>query len=190
MSWVTAPGFRQHASVRALWREARGVAFAAKEQIADARAEQLKFREAVQAIPEEARFSNNSAADLIKVADALLEGEILLKEKKTQAGLAKLREAVALEDSLRYDEPPGWIIPVRHALGTWLIKAEQYEEAESVYRKDLSVWPNNGWSLFGLQQALDRQDKIPEMKQAGEKFKTAWQFADVELKSSCFCQLE
>ena len=175
---------------RALWREARGVAFAAKGQIAEARAEQQKFREAVKATPEEARWSNNTAADIYKVAEALLEGEILLKEKKTEAGLAKLREAVTHEDNLRYDEPPGWIVPTRHALGTWLIKAEQYEEAEAVYRKDLSIWPNNGWSLFGLQQALDRQDKIPEMKQVRDRFKTAWQYADIELKSSCFCQME
>lgn len=173
---------------RALWREARGVAFAAKGQIAEARAEQQKFREAVKATPEEARWSNNAAADLFKVADALLEGEILLKENKTEAGLAKLREAVKHEDNLRYDEPPGWIVPTRHALGTWLIKAGQFQEAEAVYRKDLGIWPHNGWSLFGLQQALERQDRIPEMKQVREKFQTAWQSADIELKSSCFCQ--
>ncbi|HVJ88032.1 MAG TPA: hypothetical protein VM452_20375 [Caulifigura sp.] len=175
---------------KALWREARGVALAAKGQVADARAEQQKFREAVKAIPEQARFSNNTAADLMKVADAFLEGEILLREGKRDAGLAKLREAVDYEDALRYDEPPGWLIPVRHALGTWLIKAEKYEEAEAVYRKDLSIWPNNGWSLFGLQQALDRQDKIPEMRQVREKFQSVWQYADVELKSSCFCQTD
>jgi len=175
---------------RALWRESRGVALAAKGQTAGARAEQQKFRDAVAAVPEKAVFSNNSAADLFKVADALLEGEILVKEGKLEAGLEKLREAVKHEDNLRYDEPPGWVVPVRHALGTWLIKAERYEEAEAVYRKDLLNWPNNGWSLFGLSQALDRQDKIPEMKQVREKFRAAWQFADVELKSSCFCQTE
>ena len=175
---------------RALWREARGVALAAKGNVAEARFEQKKFREAATAVPEQARFGNNAGADILKVADALLEGEILLKEGKRDAGLAKLREAVALEDALRYDEPPGWIIPVRHALGTWLIKAEQYEEAEAVYRKDLTIWPNNGWSLFGLSQALDRQDKIPEMKQVRERFRQVWQYADVELKSSCFCQME
>jgi len=175
---------------RALWREARGVALAAKGQVAEARVEQQKFREAVAAVPEESRFGNNSGADVLKVAEALLEGEILVKAGKMEEGLAKLREAVQLEGQLRYDEPPGWIIPVRHALGTWLIRAGKPEEAEAVYRKDLGTWPNNGWSLFGLSQALDRQDKMEEMRQARTRFQEAWRTADVELKSSCFCQTE
>ncbi|QDT57060.1 Tetratricopeptide repeat protein [Caulifigura coniformis] len=174
----------------ALWREARGVALAAKGQVAEARAEQRRFRDAVRAVPEEARFGNNSGIDLLKVADALLEGEILVKEGKMEEGIAKLREAVRLEDLLRYDEPPGWIIPVRHALGTWLIKAGKPEEAEAVYRKDLETWPHNGWSLFGLSQSLDRQDKMDDMRLVRARFQEAWRSADVELKSSCFCQTE
>ncbi len=175
---------------RALWHEARGVAYAAKGQIADARETQSRFREAVKQVPEDARFGNNAAADILKVAEALLEGEILLKEEKTEAGLARLREAVALEDALRYDEPPDWIIPVRHALGTWLIKAGQFEEAEAVYRADLNIWPNNGWSLFGLSQALDRQDKMSEARDVKARFQEVWRHADVVLTSSCFCQPE
>ncbi len=175
---------------KALWRNARGVALAAKGEATAARAELATFRELVSATPPEAQFSNNKAVDLFKVADALLEGEILLREGRKEPGLAKLREAVAHEDQLRYDEPPGWIVPTRHALGTWLIKAEKHEEAEAVYRADLAVWPNNGWSLFGLQQSLDRQDRIPEMKLVRDQFRKAWQYADVELKSSCFCQIE
>jgi tetratricopeptide (TPR) repeat protein len=173
-----------------LWHEARGVAYAAKGQVTEARTEQEKFRTAAAAVPKEARFSNNTAEDLFKVADALLEGEILLREGKQKEGLDKLREAVACEDRLRYDEPPGWMVPTRHALGTWLIKADEHEEAEAVYRADLKVWPNNGWSLFGLSQALDRQDKMAEMRATRERFREVWQYADVELKSSCFCQVE
>jgi len=37
----------------------------------------------------------------------MIEGEILVRENKLDAGIAELREAIKLEDALNYDEPPG-----------------------------------------------------------------------------------
>jgi predicted Zn-dependent protease len=105
-------------------------------------------------------------------------------------GLSALRRAVKKEDGLRYDEPPDWSIPVRHALGAFLLKAKQPVEAEQVYREDLQRWPENGWSLFGLTQALEQQGKTAEAKEIKRRFEKVWQRADVTLRSSCFCQSE
>jgi hypothetical protein len=176
---------------RALRLAARGVAQAALGRTTEARASQTAFREAVAAVPKDASFGNNSAATLLAIADAQLEGEILFKEGKKREGLAALRDAVAKEDQTRYDEPPDWIQPIRHALGAALLEtgeAADAVEAEQVYRADLRQWPENGWSLFGLSRSLEVQGKKDEAKQVRARFEKAWQHADVKLASSCFCQ--
>jgi hypothetical protein len=52
--------------------------------------------------------------------------------------------AVAAEDTLKYDEPPAWLIPVRHSPGAALVSAGRFAEAEPVYRDDLARLPENG----------------------------------------------
>src|SRR5438445_6949306 len=59
---------------RAMRHYTRGVAYAAKGQVADARAEQKAFREAAAKVPPEARFGNNVTADLFAVGTDMLEG--------------------------------------------------------------------------------------------------------------------
>jgi len=103
-------------------------------------------------------------------------------------GLAQLRTAVAAEDQLRYDEPPGWMIPVRHSLGAALMTHRRFAEAETVYRADLARLPNNGWSLFGLAEALMQQGKAGDVANLRNQFKTVWQNADLMITSSCLCQ--
>jgi Flp pilus assembly protein TadD len=99
-----------------------------------------------------------------------------------------LREAVRCEDELRYDEPPDWIQPVRHALGAALMQAGRLAEAGRVYRDDLARLPENGWSLFGLAQSMELQGRLEEAARA--RFEAVWEDADVPLSSSCFCQPE
>ena len=53
--------------------------------------------------------------------------------EEREGAFATLREGVAAEDGLVYDEPPGWMLPVRHALGALLMSAGRYAEAEEVY---------------------------------------------------------
>ncbi|MBX3445052.1 MAG: hypothetical protein KF774_21810 [Planctomyces sp.] len=171
----------------ALYHEARGVAYAAKKQLDDARREQRLFIQAVQATPEDALFGNNASADILAVAEALLDGEILLQTGETEAGLARLRDAISLEDALRYDEPPDWLIPVRHALGSWLLANRRAVEAEQVFRDDLARWPNNGWGLFGLAQSLEAQELTDEAAEVRVRFREVWRDADVTLTAACFC---
>lgn len=170
---------------RALRHFARGVSFAALNRAADAREEHRKLLEARARVPKEATFGNNAAADLLAIADKSLRGEILYREGKADEAFKTLREAVALEDGLRYDEPPDWIQPVRHTLGAALMKSGLAAEAESVYREDLRRWPENGWSLFGLAQSLRAQGK--NAGEVDERFRKVWSRADVRLTSSCLC---
>jgi tetratricopeptide (TPR) repeat protein len=173
---------------RAMRYYLRGVAYAAKGETAKAREEQEAFRAAAQKPAKDATFGNNKAADLFAVGDAMLEGEILAREGKVEAGLQALVEAVAREDRLRYSEPPDWVVPVRHALGAFLLKDGRANEAEAVYREDLRRWPDNGWSLFGLAASLEAQGKKEEAASVRAKFDEIWKHADVATSSSCLCQ--
>jgi tetratricopeptide (TPR) repeat protein len=173
---------------RAMRLQARGIALAAQGKTDLARAEQQAFETARAAVPAEATFGNNTAAGILDVAAGMLEGEIAYREGKVEAGLAALRRAVEAEDGLRYDEPPDWILPVRHALGAALLQSKKPDEAEAVFREDLRRLPDNGWSLFGLGRALRLQGKDAEAAVVEARFNEVWSGADVALKSSCFCQ--
>ena len=172
---------------RALQHYARAVAHAAKDDVPSARSEQAAFLGARGRVPEEAFFGNNSASDVLDVAERLMEGEILYRSGETDAGLAALAEAVAREDQLRYDEPPDWIQPVRHAYGAALLQAGRFAEAEAVFREDLAKLPDNGWGLYGLHRALQLQRKTAEAEAAEARFDEVWRRADIRIKSPCLC---
>ncbi|WP_406693691.1 tetratricopeptide repeat protein [Singulisphaera sp. Ch08] len=172
---------------RAFRHAARGVSFAATGRIELARGAQKEFRAARTRVPENARFGNNSAPAILDVAEHLLAGELLYREGHEEAAFDALTTAVRAEDALNYDEPPDWILPVRHALGAALMTSGHFERAEAVYREDLKRLPDNGWSLYGLMRALEAQNKDEEAKLVRTRWDAVWKDADVQISSSCFC---
>ncbi len=173
---------------RSMHHASRAVALAALDRAEEARAEQAAFLAERESLPEGAFFGNNSANDLLDVADRLVEGEILYREGAKDAGIQALYEAAEREAELRYDEPPDWIQPIRHALGATLLQEGRYAEAEKVYREDLARLPENGWSLYGLGRSLRLQGKDAEAEEVETRFDAVWANADTRLRSSCFCQ--
>lgn len=172
----------------ALWHFTRASALTVLDRMDEARTEAAVFQEAAAKVPESAFFGNNRAADLLAIAKLVLEGEMQAQEGHLDQAEAKLAEAVQLEDKLRYDEPPDWIQPVRHTLGAVLLRDGKAWEAESVYAEDLRIWPQNGWALLGLREALLAQGKHPEAKLADAQLKRAWATADINPTTTCFCQ--
>jgi tetratricopeptide (TPR) repeat protein len=126
----------------------------------------------------------NSTAKLVAIGERVLTGEIATSRGDHEAAVASLREAVALEDGLTYDEPPDWFFPARQNLGAALLAAGKPAEAEAVYREDLFLYPENGWSLFGLRQSLAAQGKTAEAEDVAARFAKAWANADIELQAS------
>jgi tetratricopeptide (TPR) repeat protein len=174
---------------RAFHHAARATAYAAKGKTSKARREQAIFLEAAKVVPRETSLGNNAADPVLSLATHMLEGEILVAEHKVDAGVGELQVAVKEEDALRYDEPPGWMIPVRHSLGAVLLKAGKFAKAEQLYRDDLVRLPENGWSLYGLAKSLRRQDKnASERRTVEARFRTIWAKADLSIDSSCLCQ--
>ena len=140
-------------------------------------------------MPKETPLGNNFAPAVLSLATHMLEGEILVAEGNVDAGVAELQTAVKEEDALKYDEPPAWMIPVRHSLGAVLMKAGRFAEAEQVYRDDLARLPDNGWSLFGLAESLRKQKKNEaEAAALQSKFQKTWAKADLKITTSCLCQ--
>jgi tetratricopeptide (TPR) repeat protein len=160
---------------------ARGVAHAAQQHWAEAQAA-LDTVTAVNAATPDAAEGKTPLA----IAVHALTGEIAARRGDLDAGIAHFREAVKLEDGGLYFEPPKWYYPVRHSLGAVLLKAGRSAEAERVYREDLRRFPENGWALFGLAQALKAQGKTAEAARTDARFKRAWADADVTLVASRF----
>jgi tetratricopeptide (TPR) repeat protein len=129
----------------------------------------------------------NPAHDIFRLADHFLLGEIAFRRGDIPESVQQLRQAIALEDQLRYMEPPEWVQPVRHTLGAVLLSVGRHTEAEVVYREDLAKWPNNGWSLYGLSRCLRASGAAAEAQEVEEKLRQAWSRADVPIASSCVC---
>jgi predicted Zn-dependent protease len=110
-----------------------------------------------------------------------LAGEIAAKRNEVDKALLHLDRAVRLEDALVYTEPADWPSPVRQDLGAALLEAGRAVEAEAVYWDDLKRNRENGWSLFGLLQALTAQDKKDDAARVQQRFEKAWSSADVKL---------
>jgi tetratricopeptide (TPR) repeat protein len=171
----------------ALWHFARGVAFAAKNRVEEAKVEAAVFAVAKRAVPDGLTFRFTPAAELLDVAENMLAGEILYREGKINEAVAAFKLAIQREDSLPYSEPPDWFQPVRHALAAVLNEAGRSAEAEAVCRQDLAHHPENGWSLFGLSQSLRKQKKVAEANAVTARFNEVWKHADFKLTASCLC---
>jgi len=171
----------------ALWHFSRGVSYAATNRLPEAASSQTAFRSTVKRIPKDAIFGNNTAHDVLSVAEHMLAGEIAFRRGSIDEAITELREAVRLEDRLGYDEPPDWIQPVRHTLGAVLLSAGRISDAEQVYRDDLARLPGNGWSLYGLSKCLTARGATDDARVVDERFKKAWARADMTIGSSCLC---
>jgi hypothetical protein len=125
-----------------------------------------------------------TAGALLTIAEEIVRGELAVARGDTLTGLAHLERAVRLEDGLRYNEPPDWYFPVRHFLGAALLDVGRPNEAEVVYAADLRKNPANGYSLFGLRQALAEQGKAEAAGAVDERFDRAWADATHALTSS------
>ena len=175
---------------------ARGIAHAALGQVGEAETEQAAFLAAKARVPETRRIHNNTVVDLLAVGEAMLEGEIAYRREEYDAAFAALRHAVHLEDTLPYDEPWGWMQPVRHALGALLFEQGHVEEAEAVFREDLglggqlsraTVHPDNVWALKGLYDCLLARGETREIAQVKQRLDLANARADKAAGAPCFC---
>ena len=171
----------------AIWHYVRATAFARQGDLNAAKAEHealLPLREStkVQALD----TMDFPASQLLLIADELSLGEIAMAESDFDAAVVHFQNAVTAQDALPYTEPPFWYYPTRQSLGQALLAADQAAVAEAVFRRDLEIYPHNGWSMYGLILSLQAQGKSDEAAELEHHFQQVWAQADVELTSSRF----
>jgi tetratricopeptide (TPR) repeat protein len=167
------------------WHFARGMALAGTAKVAESEKELKALSAISDATPADVIFAmpfNNKTKDILKIATNVLGAKIDLAKKENAAAVAKLREAVAVQDSLRYGEPPDWFSPVREMLGAALLMSGNNAEAEKVFREDLDRNPRNPRSLFGLQQALKAQGRTYDAGLVEGQFRKSWKGPVAALK--------
>jgi len=169
-----------------IWRYARGLALLRTGEPDSARAYRDALAEQRDTTSESARFRGHMRRDLFGIAHAILAGEIAAAAGEHEEAVRALRDGVALEDGLIYDEPEPWLVPVRQALGMVLLDAGRAAEAEAAFREELQRHPENGWSLSGLERSLRAQGRETEAEEVRERQERAWQRSDVRLAGARF----
>jgi tetratricopeptide (TPR) repeat protein len=170
----------------AIWNYAQGMAHAAKGSYNDA-ADCLKYLRDVQSdsmVQKMTIWDINTVVDIIKIAEQVLQGEMVRRQGHFDIAAQFFGQAVVIEDGLNYNEPPDWFFSVRHHLGDALLSAGKFKEAEEVYRTDLLELKNNGWALMGLYKSLEGQGRTAEAEPVLLQYKEVWKHADVVLMSS------
>ena len=162
---------------------ARGTAFAAKGDVGKAKAELSEIPSLIES-EEVARIvrASNPATTLLKIAQSLLEGSIHEAEGQYDSASASYETAVGFQDTLPYMEPPFWYYPARQSLAKSLMLEKKFSLAEQTYKEDLKFYPKNGWSMFGLAESLEAQNKTEAAESIREKAQSIWHMADVEVK--------
>ena len=168
------------------WHFVRGVAFAAGGKIDQAAKEQRELETGLAQIPQDVPGGFSPAKTILQLADTVLSARIAEAQGDHKAAIATWHKAMEMQDQLAYDEPPDWYYPVRESLGGALLRAEQADEAEKIFREDLMRNPRNGRSLYGLMMSLTAQKKTVDAEWARREFEEAWKNADTKLRVEDF----
>ena len=167
------------------WHFGRGLGLAGTGNVAGAEAEYKIVSEAEAATPPDVIFQmpiNNKAKDIMKIAEDVLGAKVAIARKDNNSAIAQLREAVAIQDTLKYGEPPDWFFPVRESLGAALLLNGDAAGAEKVFRADLDRNPRNPRSLWGLHQALLQQKRDYDAGFVQKQFEASWKGGPEALK--------
>ncbi|KAH6623981.1 hypothetical protein B0J18DRAFT_426988 [Chaetomium sp. MPI-SDFR-AT-0129] len=186
-----------YCTTTAMTHYAKTIALANTGRIKAADRHRELFRAAVKTVPSSRTVFNNTCQNILRIAAAMLDGELEYRRGSTKLGLEHLRKAIQLDDSLPYDEPWGWMQPTRHAYGALLLEQGRTEEALAVYTADLGFDDtlsraqqnrNNVWALHGFHECLTRLGRDSEARIIRPQLQLALSVADVPIQSSCFCR--
>lgn len=183
----------------ALAHYGKGIAHAALKNHSAALKSQQDFHNAVEKVSDERYIHVVSCKDILGVAAEMLAGEISYHHGDFDTAFNHLREAVRREDNLPYDEPWGWMMPSRHALGALLLAQGHIEEATTTYEADLGLndtviranqHPDNVWALIGLYECYQKQGRERDARMLKPRRDFAIARADASIGTSCFCSMK
>ncbi len=168
------------ALVAALHRYARAVAFAQKKDVAAARAE----IDAIARIGRDADWKPFAewgvpAKEIVETARVVATGRLADATGDLDGAAKAYEDAIFIEDSLPYTEPPYWYYPVRQSLGAVRLRQGRLDEAEKAFRESLARVRNNGWALAGLAATYKRKGDAPAARATQRAYAAAW-FGDAK----------
>jgi tetratricopeptide (TPR) repeat protein len=181
---TTEPASQTNA-LKAYWLYSRGLALAARGKLDEAESLRKQLAAIESATSHDDIFMppvQNHTAQIYHIAGDIVAARIASAKGNKDTGIKLLRDAVGNQDQLLYNEPADWYYPVRESLGGMLLQSGDAKAAEQVFRDDLERNPRNPRSLYGLAEALTRQNRAYEASWIKQQFDTAWQGADVILK--------
>jgi tetratricopeptide (TPR) repeat protein len=165
--------------VQAMWRYMRAIAFIAQDRPAAARAEDAAIGQIQQATDFGDLVAGGvPAPDLLAIARQVIAGRVAQAEGRLEAAAVAFEQAIVVQDTLAYMEPPYWYYPLRQSLGAAQLAAERPAAAEQAFRESLIRAPNNPWALYGLMQAYRALGDTASAAEIGQLFRKAWAGAD------------
>ena len=161
---------------RGVWRYARALAYAARGDVDRAETELEHLRSRISELRENdiQIWDLNPATGVLEIAERTATAEVLAERGSLDQALSALDDAVRMEEALVYDEPPTWHLPVQQIRGHVLLAAERATDAAAAFQADLDRFPENGWSLSGLADALDAQGRTAEAEVMRERAQEAF----------------
>ena len=163
------------AIVRTMYHYARAVAYAARKDAANAQRE-IDAIASLEAATDFKPFDewNLPAKDIMTTARHVASGRLADAQGDLAKAAAAYEEAVLVQDTLPYTEPPFWYYPVRQSLGSVLLRQGKLDEAEKAFRESLLRTRNNGWALAGLAEVYKRKGDAPSERAARAAFAKTW----------------
>lgn len=114
------------------------------------------------------------ATDLVRIAQLVARGRYAYAVDDFDEAIRLYSEAIEIERTLPYTEPPYWYYPISQSLGAAYYRAGQYDDARAAFRAALAQAPANGWALYGLAQTEEALGHGPEAAAAEAALERAW----------------
>ena len=161
--------------VEAMYHYARAVAYASMRDEAGAKAE-IDALAAMEANEDFKAFVpwGVPAKEIVQTARFVALGRLADAKGDLEGAARAYEDAIFVEDSLAYMEPPYWYYPVRQSLGAVRLRQGRLEDAEKAFRESLARVRNNGWALAGLAETYRRKGDAKGERSARAALARTW----------------
>ena len=161
--------------VDTMYHYARALAFAGKK---DGTSAQVEI-DALARIARDADFKpfeewGIPAKEIVQTARLVALGRLADAKGDLASAARDYEDAVFIEDSLSYMEPPYWYYPVRQSLASVQLRQGKLNDAEKSFRESLARVRNNGWALAGLAETYRRKGDAASEHTARRALAKAW----------------
>jgi tetratricopeptide (TPR) repeat protein len=161
--------------VATMYHYARALAFAAKKDAPSAQ----KEIDALAHMESDADFKpfvewNIPAKEIVGTARLVAMGRLADARGDLEGAAKAYDDAIFIEDSLSYTEPPYWYYPIRQSYAAVQLRRGKLDDAEKAFRESLARVRNNGWALAGLAETYHRKGDAGGEKAARQAFAKAW----------------